>query len=220
MPSFKDLSPEQRRVMLAKSHETARRNRQAKAAAKKAPPKEAEPAEPAEPMQLPSPIDEDLLDGILSETEKAEIVAEARKKVREEQKKKVRKAYAEQAVLDARRAVGVVPANEEFDLTMKEKVSVFIDMPRMRKPNGGVQDPEPIIIDGTIYVTGRSYEVERGKAIYLTWLMDQNRHHVNQVNGYPRAYYEPNRMQVMWQGGTASGGSFGPGFDSLHKRPA
>lgn len=232
--SFAHLTPEQRRAAQLRSAATRKANRD-KAAARLAAmdnvilDSEADETldrlashDVAEPLVIKTPEPEDAwVEGILTDAEKAELRAAAQKKAREDKHKAARAAYAKEQLEIARRDLGSMPADEEFRTLMQEEVRVYIDMPRMRKPTGGEQDPEPIIIDQVAYSSGRYYTVERGKAIYLQHLMDQARRHVNQVDGRSRTYYNAGVGQMIYQGGPAmGGGSLGASFDALHKRSA
>jgi hypothetical protein len=220
MPTFADMTPEQRAAARAKAHESARRNREAKKAllTPDAPPE----AEVAEPVKIAAPVDElDPFDGLLTDEEKTEIERAANKRAREDQRKKLKAAYAKEMLEKAQRELGSTPPDEAHKQWVEEQVRIYVDMPRLRKPTGGEHDPEPIIIDQTAYASGRYYDVPRGKAIYLLYLMDQAKRHVNQVDGRSRTYYNQTSGQMIYQGGAASGGgSFGTSFDALHKRPA
>jgi hypothetical protein len=213
--NLKDMTPEQRAEMLAKARASRVANQEMRRldAALKA-------TETLQPAKLPPPpAEEDLYDGLLSDEEKAELLAAARKRAREDKKKALKKSYAQEMLDKARREIGEMPPDEEYQKWIEEPMTIYIDMPRMRKPTGGDHDPDPIIIDQTAYTSGRHYEVPRGRAIYLLYLMDQARRHVNQVDGRSRTYYHANTGQMIYQGGPAQGGgSLGPGFDSLHRR--
>jgi hypothetical protein len=177
-----------------------------------------EGSELAEPVVLKSVAD-DLWDGVLTDKEKADLDAAADQKARSDHRKAVRAAYAKDAVARAKAAIGAVPVDEVYQKLMEEEVRLYVDMPRLRKPNGGEHAPEPIIIDQVAYVAGHYYSMPRGRAIYVQWLMDQARRHVNAVDGRSRSYYNPEIHQVVHQGGVAAGGaSLGPGFDVIHKR--
>jgi hypothetical protein len=232
--SFAHLTPEQRRAAQQKSAATRKANRDA--SKKRLAGMNNVMLEPdaeetldrlasldvAEPLILKTPEPEDAwIEGILTDAEKEELRAAAQKKAREDKHKAARAAYAKEQLEIARRDLGSVPADEEFRTLMQEEVRIYIDMPRMRKPTGGEQDPEPIIIDQVAYSSGRYYSVDRGKAIYIQHLMDQARRHVNQIDGRSRTYYNAGIGQMIYQGGPAiGGGSLGTSFDALHKRSA
>lgn len=182
---------------------------------REAPPREEEII--SEPLMVPTPIEEERLDDLLSNDEIEEIRARARKKVADEDKKERANKFYEAALNDARRAAGIMDPAEEYRQEMAEQVRVFIDLPRLRKAAGGELAPDPIIIDQRMFVAGQVYEVERGLAIYLYYLMDQARRHVNAVDGRSRTYY--NGSAMIYQGGQALGGPTGPSFDAIHRRP-
>jgi hypothetical protein len=213
---FQHLTEEQRAASRAKSAATRKANREARA---KAPEEEVEISEPVV-IRAPVAEEDDFLDGLLTDEEKAEIEAHARKRARDDQKKAARTAYAKEMLDQARREIGEMPADEDFRKKMEEVVTIYVDMPRLRRPMGGEHPPEPIIIDQVHYVSGRTYNMPRGRAVFVQWLMDQNRQHVAKLDGRPRSYYDPLIHQMVHQGGVAQGGSSGPGFDSLHRRPA
>jgi hypothetical protein len=219
--SFAHMTPEQRAAAAEKSRATRKANAAKRRAAKEPIELEEELIEPevAKPMKL-SAAAEDVFDGLLSDAEKAEIEAAARKRAREEKRKKIKAAYAKEMLEKAQREIGTMPVDEEWKAYNEEPCRIYVDMPRMRKPDGkGEHDPEPIMIDQTIYASGRSYEVPRGTAVYINWLMDQARRHTNQVDGRSRTYFNQASGQMQFMGGTASGGVSGPSFDALHKRP-
>ncbi len=172
----------------------------------------------AEPIVLAVAAEDD---GLLTESEKAKIEEEQLEKAFKERHDAAKKAYAKEMFDKARREIGEMPVDEEFKKSMEEVVRIYIDMPRMRKPTGGEHDPEPIVIDGRAFTSGRYYDVPRAQAIYLQERMDQLRRHVNQVDGRSRTYYNAGIGQMIYQGGTAlGGGTFGTSFDALHKRQA
>jgi hypothetical protein len=226
--TMKDWTPEQRSAFMKKAAEAKRAKR-----ARRERPGTREPVliaeaddtlgevEVAKPIKLPTTVEEDVFDGLLTDAEKAELDAAAKKRARDDQKKAAKTAYAKDALDRARREIGEMPADEEHRKWLEEAVRVYVDMPRLRKPTGGEHDPEPIIIDQQVYASGRFYEVTRARGVYLQYLMDQARRHVNQVDGRSRTYYNPNSFQTVYQGGAAmGGGSLGTSFDALHKRPA
>ena len=238
--SFKDLTPEQRAAMVAKSAATRRANAAAKTRAAleavqtpsdKGISRQASAQvlaafnEPAEPQTLAdlgfvAPVEEAPGLDVLSveEIEAARIAG--RKKYADEQKRKARQAATDAAYDDARRDAGTMPADEEEARARKEIVSIRIQMPTLRKPTGGELPPEPIILDQRVFVSGRTYQVERHVANYLASLMDHVRRHVNQVDGRSKTYYAQDVGQMIYQGGTAAGGAGGPSFDAIHRRPA
>jgi hypothetical protein len=177
-----------------------------------------EEPEVSEPVVLPSPIDEDRLDELLDDDEIAEIKARARREVDKERKKARAKKLYDAALAEARREAGTLPVDEAWAEEMNQPVRVYIDLPRLRKANGGEVDPDPIIIDQRIFQPGRTYEVPMGMAIYLNDLMDKNRRHLAQVDGRSRTVYHQSTGQMIYQGGTASGGPGGPSFAAIHKR--
>jgi hypothetical protein len=213
---FQHLTEEQRAASRAKSAATRKANREAKVAA---PVDEVEISEP-DIIRAPETEENDYLDGLLTNEEKAEIASHARKRARDDQKKAARTAYAKEMFDQARRDLGEMPADEDFRKRNEEIVTLYIDMPRLRRPMGGEHAPEPIIIDQIHYRSGHTYNMPRGRATYVQWLMDQNRQHVAKLDGRSRSYYDPLIHQMVHQGGIASGGGGGPGFDSLHRRPA
>lgn len=178
----------------------------------------AEPEETiAEPLMVPAPLDEERLDDLLSNEEIAEIEARAKKKELEDRKKERAKKLYDAALDQARRSAGTMDPEEEFRQDMEERVRIFIDLPRLRRASGGELPPDPIVIDQRMFVSGQTYEVDKGLAIYLVYLMDQARRHVNAVDGRSRTYY--NGSAMIYQGGQALGGPTGPGFESIHRRP-
>lgn len=175
--------------------------------------------EVSEPMKLPSPVDEERLDDLLDDEEIAEIKARARREVdKERRKERARKLY-DAALAEARREAGTMPADEAFAQEMERTVQIYIDLPRLRKANGGEVDPDPIIIDQRIFQPGHTYEVPMGMAIYLNDLMDKNRRHLAQVDGRSRTVYNQGSGQMIYQGGAATGGPNGPSFGAIHRRP-
>jgi hypothetical protein len=178
----------------------------------------AEP-EVSEPQVLPSPVDEERLDDLLDDDEIAEIKARAKRDVDKERKKERAKKLYDAALAEARREAGTMPADEAFAAEMEQSVQIYIDLPRLRKANGGEVDPDPIIIDQRIFQPGRTYTVNMGLAIYLNDLMDKNRRHLAQVDGRSRTVYHQSSGQMIYQGGAASGGPNGPSFGAIHKRP-
>jgi hypothetical protein len=184
---------------------------------KKAP--SVEEPEVSEPLTLPSPIDEDRLDDLLDDDEIAEIKARARREVDKERKKARAKKLYDAALAEARREAGTLPVDEAWAAEMEQPVRVYIDLPRLRKANGGEVDPDPIIIDQRIFQAGRTYEVPFGMAVYLNDLMDKNRRHMAQVDGRSRTVYHQSTGQMIYQGGAAAGGPGGPSFTAIHKRP-
>jgi hypothetical protein len=214
---FQNWTAEQRSAFAKKAEATKRAKREMEK------PAEAEEVpEVAKPVKLAAPEDNyDEFDGLLSDAEKAEIEAAARKRAREEKRKKIKSAYAKEMLEKAQREIGTMPVDEEWRAYNEEPCRIYVDMPRMRKPDGkGEHDPEPIMIDQTIYASGRYYEVPRGTAVYINWLMDQARRHINQVDGRSRTYFNQASGQMVYMGGVAQGGgSLGPSFDALHKRP-
>lgn len=217
MAGFTTLTPEQRREFGRKGAARRAANRRA-AAADKAP-AAMEGPEVAKPLKLPED-NYDEFDGLLTDAEKAEIEEEARKKARLDQKKEAKAAYVKEALAKARRDLGTLPATDEFKEYLTEEMTVYVDMPRMRKPTGGDHPPDPIILDQTVYQSGRHYKLPRAQALYLLYVMDQARRHANQVDGRSQTYYHPGTGQMVYQGGTAvGGGSLGSSFDALHKRP-
>jgi hypothetical protein len=174
----------------------------------------------AQPIVLKAEVEDDIFDGMLTEAEKLELREAAIKKARDDQKKAAKAAYAKEQLEIARRAIGEMPLDEEQRRFNEEEVRLYVDMPRLRKPDGrGEHAPEPIIIDQKAYVSGRYYTMKRGEAVYVQWLMDQARRHVAQVDGRSRSYYDAQMHQVVHMGGVAAGGGMlGPGFDAIHKR--
>jgi hypothetical protein len=173
----------------------------------------------SEPQVLPSPVDEERLDDLLDDDEIAEIKARARREVDKERKKERAKKLYDAALAEARREAGTMPADEAFAAEMEQEVQIYIDLPRLRKANGGEVDPDPIIIDQRIFQPGRTYTVNTGLAIYLNDLMDKNRRHLAQVDGRSRTVYHQSSGQMIYQGGAAAGGPNGPSFGAIHKRP-
>jgi hypothetical protein len=217
---FQNWTPEQRSAFAKKAEATKRKRRTDRS---KDLSTDQAPNDPeiAKPVKL-SAAAEDVFDGLLTDAEKAEIEAAAKKRAREEQRKKIKAAYAKEMLEKAQREIGTMPVDEEWKAYNEEPCRIYVEMPRLRKPDGkGEHDPEPIMIDQTIYASGRSYEVPRGTAVYINWLMDQSRRHVNQVDGRSRTYFNSTQGQMIYQGGPAQGGgSLGQSFDALHKRPA
>jgi hypothetical protein len=178
-----------------------------------------EEPEVSEPMVLPSPVDEERLDDLLDDDEIAEIKARAKRDVDKERKKERARKLYDAALAEARREAGTMPADEAFAAEMEQQVQIYIDLPRLRKANGGEVDPDPIIIDQRIFQPGRTYTVNMGLAIYLNDLMDKNRRHLAQVDGRSRTVYHQGSGQMIYQGGAAAGGPNGPSFGAIHKRP-
>ena len=213
--SWAHLSPEAREAARVKGLEKRRANKAAKLAALEAGP------EISQPVDLVPVIEPDPTLDLLSDEEIEEIRAQEKKKYDAEKKNLLKKAAAEQIRLELRRTGGDIPDDEEQVRRNKEMVLITIRMPRLRKPNGGEQDPEPIIIDRKMFAPNRTYEVTRGQADMLQWIMDSARKHVNSVDGRSRSYYSGELGTVIHQGGIASGGgSLGTSFDSIHRRPA
>jgi hypothetical protein len=159
--------------------------------------------------------------GHIYEEEKAEIRTAARKQIRKEARDKARKAFMTDELNAARRSAGAMPQSEEEERFLNEEVRLAIVMPRLRKPTGGEQEPEPIVLDGRVFVHGVTYTVKRSQAIYLLDVMDRNRRAVNAVDGRGSVYYHSGLGTMIHQGGIAAGGgSMGMGFDALHKRAA
>jgi hypothetical protein len=178
-----------------------------------------EEPEISEPVMLPSPIDEERLDDLLDNDEIAEIKARARREVDKEAKKERAKKLYDLALAEARREVGTMPADEAFAAEMEQQTQIYIDLPRLRKANGGEVDPDPIIIDQRQFHAGHTYTVNMGLAIYLNDLMDKNRRHLAQVDGRSRTVYNQSSGHMIYQGGAASGGPNGPSFAAIHRRP-
>lgn len=176
------------------------------------------------PIELKLPAEDLRLDDILSDEEIAEIRREARAKALREQKEARKKAVADEELRKARRSLGETPQDEVHRQDMEEPTRVFVQMPRLRKPTGGEQDPEPIIIDQKIYTSGRWYTVPKGRAIYMRWLMAMAERHVDQVDGRSRARFNPGTYQVEWTAGVpnsaAAGGTLAPSFETIHRRPS
>jgi hypothetical protein len=174
------------------------------------------------PYELPLPADDDeFAEYVLTAQDKADIEQEVRQRLQKERRLAAKKAYSETEIERQRRKAGEIPADEELKKYNAELVSVYVQMPTLRKPNGGEHDPEPIILDQKVYRSGRWYhDVPRAVAVYLMDRMDQARRHVSQVEGRSRSYFNPSQFQVIHQGGAAAGGgSLGLAFDSIHKRP-
>lgn len=239
-PPKKPVSPE-RLAQLAEMRAKVMENRRiaARVAAEAAEPASVPtPKRPADPPATPPPVraepekpqtlaelglgeaDDLKIDDILTDDEIAEIRAAAKAKVAAEQRAARKKRFMDAALEEARREAGAIPADEEFDRQMKEEVSIFIDMPRLRKPTGGEHSPEPIIIDQRVFVPGRAYTVQRAQAEYLIDLMDKARRHVAFVDGRTRTYFDTQANQMVYQGGRAAGGPSGPSFDAVHRRPS
>lgn len=161
-----------------------------------------------------------LSDDILTPEEVHAAEEAGRKRYRDEQRAKRKKAITDAAYAGARLDDGATPPDEAELAYQTELVQVYIQMPRMRKPMGGEHPPEPILLDGRVYASGRTYRVERRVAVYLADLMDKARRHVNQVDGRGRIMYDEQRGTMIYQGGIAQGGPNGLGFDSIHRRPA
>lgn len=212
--SFKDITPEKRAAMVAKAAAT----RRAKAAIKAA------PLEAPELPQDAPPTLASLGFGAATEYLSTEEIAAAqeagRKRYRDEQRSLARKAAVDAAYNEARSESGAVPPDEEWLRYQLDLVQVRIQMPTMRKPGGGELPPEPIIIDQKLFVSGRTYTVERHVGVYLASLMDLARRHVNQVDGRSRTYYSQEIGTMVYQGGEAKGGGPAVTFDAIHKRAA
>lgn len=164
---------------------------------------------------------DDLISQVLTADEQEKIREEAARQALEEQHKALVKAFKDEELRKARRALGETPADEVFRQDMEEMTRIFVQLPSLRKPTGGVLPPDPIVIDQVFYPSGRWYTVPKAQAIYMQWLMNQAEQHVNQVDGRPRAYYNAGTGRVDWGSGPAGiGASAGVGFDALHKRPA
>lgn len=225
--SFKDLTPDQRQAMREKSAATRKANREARLSAEKPPHREA--AAPIIAEQAPTladlgfvPEEDDLTlsDDILTPEEIRAAEEAGRKRYRDEQRSKRKKAIADAAYTGAQREDGAMPVDEADLAYQTELVQVYVQMPRMRKPMGGEHPPEPIILDGRVYASGRTYSVERRVAVYLADLMDKARRHVNQVDGRGRIMYNEQIGTMIYQGGIAQGGPNGPTFDAIHRRAA
>lgn len=219
--SFKDLTPEQRAAMREKSAATRRANA-AKRAVAIPPSDEGERPVSLADLGFAAAIDDDVLptDGLLTAEEIEAAKAAGRKKYLDEQKKKARQAMTDLAYDEARREAGVMPPDEEDRKAREELVQVRVQMPTLRKPTGGELPPEPILLDQRLFVSGRTYTVERHVAVYLVGLMDLARRHVNQVDGRSKTYYAEGVGQMIYQGGAAAGGPAGPSFGAIHRRPA
>lgn len=221
--SFKHMTPEQREAARAKGAATRAVTKAAKLAAQPLQPFN-EPIEPQEPATLADlgfrAEEEALIDDVLTPEEIEAAKVAGRKKYADEQRKKARQAALDGAYDEARRDAGTMPADEEEARQRNELVQIRIQMPTLRKPTGGELPPEPILIDQKVFVSGRTYTVERHVAVYLASLMDHARRHVNQVDGRSKTYYAQEIGQMIYQGGVAAGGPGGPSFDALHRRPA
>lgn len=176
-------------------------------------------SEPAisEPETLP-PAEEEPLDDILTKEEIEAIRREAKKKIAEESRKERRQAFMKAALDDARREAGTMPQSEEWKREMDEEVTVYVDLPRLRKVTGGELPPDPIMLDQRVFVAGRTYRVPKRVAIYLQDLMDKARRHVRSVDGRSFTQYDERVGQMIYQGGVAGGGPNGPSFDAIHQR--
>lgn len=173
----------------------------------------------SEPYVLPVAADDEFVPYELSDDEKAEIDREVAERLAKERRAAAKKAYAADAIDRQRRKAGEIPVDEEQKKRNAELVSVFVQMPTLRKPGGGEHLPEPIVIDQKVYTSGRWYHnIPRAQADYMVYLMDQARRHVNAVEGRSTSYFNPGTFQVVHQGGVASGGGGGRSFDALHKR--
>ena len=220
--SFKDFTPEQRKAAQAKSAATRLANKAKKLAA---PELMNEPIEAQEPATLAdlgcaAPTEDDFVAEILT-SEEIEAAKEAgRKRYRDEERAKAKKAALDAAYDEARREAGAMPADEDEARALHELVQVRVMLPTLRKPIGGELPPEPIIIDQRVFVSGRTYTVERHVAVFLVSMMDLARRHINQVDGRSRTYYAQEQGTMIYQGGTAAGGPTGPSFDAIHRRAA
>lgn len=171
------------------------------------------------PYELPLPTDDLFAPYELSEAEKEKIEREVEERLAKDRRVAATKAYSAEAIDRQRRKAGEIPDDEELKKYNEEKVSVYVQMPTLRKPTGGEHAPEPIIIDQKFYVSGRWYhDIPRALAVYLMDRMDQARRHVNTVEGRSRSYFSPTSFQMVHQGGVAYGGG-GPSFDGVHQRP-
>jgi hypothetical protein len=209
------LSAEQKARMAA--------GRREKAEARKANVLASGPADAPQGETYELPLQEDDLFAPyeLSEADKREIEREVEERLAKERRTKAKKAYAADAIDRQRRQAGETTADEELKKYNDELVSVYVQMPTLRKPNGGEHPPEPIIIDQKFYISGRWYhDIPRSLAVYLMDRMDQARRHVNTVEGRSRSYYSPTAFTMVHQGGAAAGGGGGPSFDGIHRRPA
>jgi hypothetical protein len=246
--SFKNMTPGQRKLMrdraletrmLKKAEKEAEVNKaKAAIAAEKAAapaPEAAPPAEVAEPVdEMPAAgeaptlaslgivaaPDDDFFGYVIPEDERRRIEAEARAQVEAEERAKVVRAYKAQALDDARRRSGAMPEDEERLKELAELTTVRIHLPKLRLANGRECPPDPIIIDQRMFMHGQDVRVTRGQGEYLVYLMAERWKHQAQVDGRSRNYYNEDFGRVMWNGqAPASGGSAGPSFDSVHKRP-
>ena len=218
--SFKDLTDDQRKAMREKSAATRRANA-AKRHAETPPPALATDVPSLADLGFAAELEEDFVpDGFLTAEEILAAEEEGRRRYRDEQRKKARKSIADAAFLAAQQADGTEPPDAAELRYQTELVQVRVEMPRLRKPTGGEQPPEPIILDQRVFVSGRTYTVERRLAVYLADLMDKARRHVNQVDGRGRVYYSQEAGAVIYQGGLAQGGVVSPSFDAIHRRPA
>ncbi len=213
--SWNHLTEEQKLESARKGAETRRKNREAaKAAGLPHPELVAEELE-----MVPQP--EDDYSELLSPEEIEEIRVAERAKYRAEQKAKAKKALVDKIRTEERDRLGSTPADELQLRWLNELVPITITMPRLRRPNGAEQPPEPIILDQRIFNHGRTVMVTRAQALTLAEVMGKAWMHVAQVDGRTRTYYNEQTGQMMYQGGYArGGGNPGMSFDALHRRPA
>lgn len=168
-----------------------------------------------------APEAEIALDEILSNEEIEAIRRRAREEVAAERRKSRARMLLDAAKDEARREFGTMPADEAREREMQEMVPIRINLPRLRLANGRECAPDPIIIDQRVFVHNWNGMVPRHQYEYLMDLMNRAWMHVAQVDGRTRTYYNEQLGTMVYQGGQAlGGGSLGPGFDALHKRPA
>jgi hypothetical protein len=215
--SLKDRTPEQRAEMLRKSHESRRRNAEARRAARAA---GVAPEPEVERLPVPPIEDDDDYAGYeLSADERATIEEEVKKRLRADRRAAAKKAYMQDVIDRERRAAGEEPPDEAQRKLNEEMVWIYIQLPRLRKPTGGRHEPEQIILDGMVYRHGQHREVTRAVAVTLLDIMDKAGRHVRQVDGDSMVDFNPNSFRLTYQGGSPmSGGSLGTSFDALHRR--
>lgn len=196
MSELRPGSPERLAALKRRQEEAARRTAEPEALEDAPPPPKLsdliQTAEPEDPYGL-------------TEEEKQEIIAAAHRKVDAEKRAAAKKAFEQQALYDARREAEAIPPDEERQAWLKELVRIRISLPRLRTMSGRELRPDPILIDQNVFLDGQFYTVERHVAMYLEYLMSEQRKHVSQVDGRSRTYYNEMMGQMVYQGGIATG---------------
>lgn len=186
--------------------ERARAARSAKAAAAKSEAPHAEEAPTLASLGLSdAEPEDDRLDDILTNDEIEAIKARAIEQVMRERKAARTKKMLDAATVEARREMGLVPADEERKRELEEMTTIRINLPRLRLANGREATPDPIILDQHVFVHGRTYAVTRAQHEYILDLMNKAWMHVAQVDGRSRTYYNEQLGTMVYQGGVAHG---------------